>query len=242
MFTEANVRHLCAAVSNHRMPVCQLMVREHGSGIITAAPRHEHKNTALHLAALNNCPDILESFIQLKIDINVLNAWGWTPLMWAANNGQMVCARILLNAGASTIITDQWGKTALDLARAQNRRDVALLLEEHERLLTAQQSIKPAAREQQADDASALPLQTEEVDAAHLGHLLAISREPLAVNGEKREDIAERAQAEDTQSSREHETEAEPVQQLELKPQYDLPTQAPGMSLHLTDGDLKLDD
>eukprot|EP00042_Codosiga_hollandica_P037760 m.301168 g.301168 ORF g.301168 m.301168 type:complete len:423 (-) comp55219_c0_seq19:70-1338(-) len=77
---------------------------------------------------------------------------GSTALMYAAAFGYLSCARVLLQGGASTSVKNQAGKTALDFAREYMRTNVVTLLEgevsEHNRLLDAQQNIKPAVREE----------------------------------------------------------------------------------------------
>eukprot|EP00042_Codosiga_hollandica_P041461 m.369605 g.369605 ORF g.369605 m.369605 type:complete len:84 (+) comp56118_c0_seq7:430-681(+) len=68
--------------------------------------------------------------------------------MWTAYNGHVDCVRELLSFGADLQFKDnERNKTALDYARQQGRPEVVALLEEHKRLLAAQQNIKPAQRE-----------------------------------------------------------------------------------------------
>lgn len=53
---------------------------------------------------------------------------GFTPLMAAAQDGDPVLARILLDAGADTSAREQNGKTARDFAREGGHTDVEALL------------------------------------------------------------------------------------------------------------------
>eukprot|EP00042_Codosiga_hollandica_P025265 m.111185 g.111185 ORF g.111185 m.111185 type:complete len:185 (+) comp51818_c0_seq17:1204-1758(+) len=114
-------------------------------------------NTALHWAVSNNHVEVLEWFVELRIDCNGMRDDGWTALMVAALKGSTECARILLQAGARTTITNREGHTALALAQVRQSNPVIQLLEEHERCLEAQQYIKPAVREHSLS----------EVDTAH---------------------------------------------------------------------------
>ncbi|MGD1103345.1 MAG: HEAT repeat domain-containing protein [Terriglobia bacterium] len=55
-------------------------------------------------------------------------AKGWTPLMEAAYTGNVAAARILLEAGAAIDAKTEFGKTALDVALASGKTQVAELL------------------------------------------------------------------------------------------------------------------
>eukprot|EP00042_Codosiga_hollandica_P034495 m.241587 g.241587 ORF g.241587 m.241587 type:complete len:111 (-) comp54426_c0_seq13:442-774(-) len=66
--------------------------------------------------------------------------------MYAALHNHFVCVRMLVHAAARTHTRSQDERTALDLARDHHRTEIVEFLEDHERLLAAQQDIKPAAR------------------------------------------------------------------------------------------------
>lgn len=57
------------------------------------------------------------------------NTVGWTPLMYASKYGHLEVVKLLLAKGADKKIKDLNGKTALDIAKMDNRKRVILLLE-----------------------------------------------------------------------------------------------------------------
>eukprot|EP00042_Codosiga_hollandica_P015089 m.35584 g.35584 ORF g.35584 m.35584 type:complete len:109 (-) comp44179_c0_seq2:163-489(-) len=106
MFAHDDVKQLCAAVEGNALARCQAIVRKCGPDIILA-PRNEWlEDNALHLAATRH-KEILEWLVQRRIDCNVGDKRGWTALMWAANYGNLACARALLTVGASTAIRNK---------------------------------------------------------------------------------------------------------------------------------------
>ena len=66
-------------------------------------------------------------------DVNVREKYGETPLMYASFMGHAKVVEALLDAGADKELkatSGDWeGKTALDLARSQNKGDVVAILE-----------------------------------------------------------------------------------------------------------------
>jgi ankyrin repeat protein len=77
--------------------------------------------TALHWAAYNSFPDIVQMLLAVKgTDVNALNGGGGTPLVSAVACDRLDCVKILLNSGADLNI--RYGldksKTALDMAIA----------------------------------------------------------------------------------------------------------------------------
>jgi len=59
---------------------------------------------------------------------------GYTPLIFAAEMGDLDIVRFLLDKGANINATDKAGNTASDHARDNINTDVVTLLEEHHRL------------------------------------------------------------------------------------------------------------
>ena len=52
----------------------------------------------------------------------------WSPLMYAAFEGHVSIAKVLLNAGADPNRRDGYGRTAADLATAANHQELAQML------------------------------------------------------------------------------------------------------------------
>jgi len=73
-------------------------------------------SAAIHIAADWDNVDFIALFLENKVDINLRDAKGMTPLMRAALCGQETGARYILSAGGDPSLTDRDGKTALQHA------------------------------------------------------------------------------------------------------------------------------
>eukprot|EP00042_Codosiga_hollandica_P022638 m.85312 g.85312 ORF g.85312 m.85312 type:complete len:216 (+) comp50870_c0_seq2:193-840(+) len=141
MFTQEDVKQLLSAVEGGSLAACQQIVSLCGKHIITALFAWR---TALHCAVSNNRLQILQWFLSLSINLNVLSRAGRTALMDAACENSTACAKELLAYGADTRIRNPHGTTALDYAKLYHRAEIVAAIEEHDRLL---RNVKPAARE-----------------------------------------------------------------------------------------------
>lgn len=74
--------------------------------------KFSYGNTELHLAALNDCADIIPLLVKHGADVNAVNEYGHTPLYYAARHGHRKAAEALIAAGAnqSTIVEANYGK------------------------------------------------------------------------------------------------------------------------------------
>eukprot|EP01045_Picozoa_sp_COSAG04_P005662 COSAG04_NODE_266_length_18562_cov_11.848995_1_plen_197_part_00 len=72
------------------------------------------------------------ALVRLGADLNARDGTGWTALMVAARNGKPECARALLAGGADRTLRATGGrakgKTALEIAEANGKAQVAALL------------------------------------------------------------------------------------------------------------------
>lgn len=73
--------------------------------------------------------DLLKKVLDKDINPNVKNYDNRTPLHIAASEGLYPMAELLLDAGASVICKDRWGKTPLDDARIGGNKKLIKLLE-----------------------------------------------------------------------------------------------------------------
>lgn len=69
------------------------------------------------------------------IDVNLTNSVGWTALIEAiilgdGGKGQQDIVRLLLEHGADPTMTDEWGKSPLELARREGFAEIAQILEQ----------------------------------------------------------------------------------------------------------------
>jgi ankyrin repeat protein len=72
------------------------------------------KGAALHNAAGSNLPNICQVLVDLNATLDIRNRNGDTPLIWAVRESSWGAVDMLLNAGASTIVTNKQGKTAFN--------------------------------------------------------------------------------------------------------------------------------
>ncbi|CAL1127891.1 unnamed protein product, partial [Cladocopium goreaui] len=85
--------------------------------------------SALHWAARNGHPAIVAFLVAKGAAVDGLDGRGrWTPLHFAADNGQVECAQQLLAAKASVDIKNDSGKTPLDYAREEGRTEIMNLM------------------------------------------------------------------------------------------------------------------
>ena len=73
--------------------------------------------------------DIVRILIQNKVDINVRNNGGSTPLMMASSSGQLKIVQYLIAAGANINLKNNDGNTAFDLARQKKQTGVVKYFE-----------------------------------------------------------------------------------------------------------------
>ncbi len=72
--------------------------------------------TALHLAADRNQPQVASVLLDAGIPVDVGNATGTTPLLWALGEGATETAIIMLDAGADPTLEDEHGYSARGMA------------------------------------------------------------------------------------------------------------------------------
>jgi uncharacterized protein len=85
--------------------------------------------TALMWATKERQSAVVEELLRAGADVHLASKSGFTPLMFAAQQGDVDCARILLNAGARpNDVYSNSGLTALIIASAMGQADVVELL------------------------------------------------------------------------------------------------------------------
>uniref|UniRef100_A0A5F8GAY0 Death-associated protein kinase 1 n=1 Tax=Monodelphis domestica TaxID=13616 RepID=A0A5F8GAY0_MONDO len=87
-----------------------------------------HGNTPLHVACKDGNVPIVVALCEANCLLDVTNKYGRTPLHLAANNGILEVVRYLCLTGANVEALTSDGKTAEDLARAEQHEHVASLL------------------------------------------------------------------------------------------------------------------
>ncbi|KAG2178749.1 hypothetical protein INT43_001595, partial [Umbelopsis isabellina] len=94
------------------------------------------KNTAnpeglypLHIVAREGHIDLCRILSQQTENLDVIDKYSmWTPLFWAASDGNVECVKILLDAGCKINVKDENGKTALYYAAWEGKMDCVELL------------------------------------------------------------------------------------------------------------------
>eukprot|EP00042_Codosiga_hollandica_P030315 m.175693 g.175693 ORF g.175693 m.175693 type:complete len:239 (+) comp53325_c0_seq5:94-810(+) len=229
------LQKLKEAVFNNDLANCQRIVANCGHGIITTTD-DGYGYAAIHYAVIYSRTALLEWFLQQPINCNVSDSDGFTALMLAANKGRLACAQLLVQAGANTAKKRQ-GMTALDLARARLSFEIVALLEEHERLLEAQQGIKPALR---TPAIAVEAVQYEQEAETQPANLLAAEIEQLSTFGEAFDSDGARTHPREIAQEEAESTQLRPrattsERSLEQIQRSEAP--APAMDLSLTDLD-----
>lgn len=101
---------------------------------ILMANKHESQNTLvdgatpLHIASSVSAPDVVGVLLRWGAFVNAVDSFHTTPLVCAVRAHAVSCARLLLQASASTSMPDHQGWTALHWASSLGDRRLATLL------------------------------------------------------------------------------------------------------------------
>eukprot|EP01043_Picozoa_sp_COSAG02_P040417 COSAG02_NODE_3271_length_7032_cov_60.609028_7_plen_268_part_01 len=109
-------------------------VKAHGAlgGDLNLRHAPYSNNTGLMGAAAGGQRDVVEWLVRAPgIEIDAQSDGGWTALHCAAYTGKADCALVLLEGGASALLKDSDGRTALELAQAQNKSEVVAVMQQH---------------------------------------------------------------------------------------------------------------
>ena len=80
--------------------------------------------TALHLCARWNSPEILRMLIDAGVDVNIQDNFGFTVLHWCANKNHPEVAQMLIDAGSDKTIPDVNAKLPYELADTQELKEL----------------------------------------------------------------------------------------------------------------------
>lgn len=123
--TDPDFAVLAAAVEREDIAAIHAYVTKYGNVNSRELPSRQ---TALGLAAAGGRDESLKALLQLGAEVNSPDYIGVTPLMNAVQAGDITAARLLIAAGANTAAVNKAGASALSLALARNRADIADLL------------------------------------------------------------------------------------------------------------------
>ena len=87
---------------------------------------------SLHLAVANEDQFAVKLLLERDENVNAKNLSGWTPLMQAAFVGHVRITQMLLESGADPTLTNNYGQTALSIAKDQDNTLIVDLLQRYE--------------------------------------------------------------------------------------------------------------
>ena len=94
-----------------------------GCGADVKVKGEQSRETLLHLAAqYSEYPSVIQTLVNAGADIDARNAYGESPLHYAALNGNQVMSQVLLEAGAGVEAKDNKGRTPLHFATGGDLR------------------------------------------------------------------------------------------------------------------------
>ena len=83
----------------------------------------------IHVAAIRGSVDELNALIDAGADVNAVGEHRMTPLHEAVGQERLEAVQLLLARGARPTDKNEWGETALDIAKRHKRDDLIHLLE-----------------------------------------------------------------------------------------------------------------
>lgn len=124
-----------------RKETVPLNMLPNGARVEIPRSANDFSATALFNAILKSRTYMVESLLKNGIDVNVRNSDGMTPLMAAANVGNIEIIRMLLARGADMTVVNSLGERACDIAERAGHAEAANVL----RAIANKVATKPTA-------------------------------------------------------------------------------------------------
>lgn len=141
-------------------------IDEHSPGSLRHSGAINTRNTAqqtlLHLSTILGYHRLLRRMIVYGAQLDVQDINGFTPLAFAAYSGQLECARVLIEAGATYDLPTNLGELPLDLAKASGDQAVEHLL--LSAVWSTQTAPEPSSTDEVDEDTEAVESDHSELD------------------------------------------------------------------------------
>jgi len=124
---------LTLAAQQSRSAVCELLLKVGANPLAT----DENGRNAMHWAAGLGKTEIIRLFSAYKQLIDSKSKKGEIPLLLAVGQGSSAACELLLNAGASPLITDENGWNAMHYSAGNGKSEIVRLLSAHKQLLNS---------------------------------------------------------------------------------------------------------
>lgn len=98
------------------------------AGAVLNFAEYSNEETALTVAIYSNSDEIVQLLLQSGADPSLQDSLGWTPLMTAANYGDIEAVELLLAAGADPNARDEYDMTAEDYAADNEYEEIVTRL------------------------------------------------------------------------------------------------------------------
>jgi ankyrin repeat protein len=103
----------------------------HAGADVNAASHNALKVAPLHSAVASRQTDLSRLLVEHGADVNAKQQEDFTPLMEAAQNGDLEIVNLLLASGADPQVVKSGGQTALDIAQAAGHQQIVDALRRH---------------------------------------------------------------------------------------------------------------
>ena len=156
-FVEHGAQSLPSKVNSDGHSLVHLAVKHGHSNVLCAllaagADPNAGRSPPLFECAGDGCDECALALVAAGADMDARNAWAWTPMMTAADNGNSGVVRVLLAAGAdwkAKPTVSLMGKTVLSLARAKKHEEIVQMVSEAEK--SASEALAMSKRGSAAD-------------------------------------------------------------------------------------------
>jgi len=95
---------------------------------VNSASRNSQRVMPIHSSVASHSLDITRTLLENGADVNAVQQDGYTPLLEAAQAGELETLELLLQYGADPAARREDGQTALDLARQEGHSDIVIRL------------------------------------------------------------------------------------------------------------------